>query len=54
MFETWYQMENLVLSGKLQLDPIITHEIEMSKFADGFRMMQSGEAIKVVMRIPTA
>ena len=52
MFETWYQMENLLLSGKLQLDPIITHEIEMNQFENGFRMMQSGEAIKVVMKMP--
>ena len=51
MFETWYQMEDLILSGKLQLDPIITHQIEMEDFEDGFKMMQSGEAIKVVMKI---
>ena len=52
MFETWYQMENLILSQQLELDPIITHEIEMADFESGFKMMQSGEAIKVVMRIP--
>ncbi len=51
MFETWYQMENLILSGMLELDPIITHEIDMQDFERGFKMMQSGEAIKVVMRI---
>ncbi len=51
MFETWYQMENLILSGQLDLDPIITHEIEMADYEQGFKMMQSGEAIKVVMRI---
>ena len=51
MFETWYQMENLILSKRLELDPIITHEIDMRDFEDGFRMMQSGEAIKVVMNI---
>ncbi len=52
MFETWYQVESFVLSGRLDLEPIITHEIDMEDFEDGFRMMQSGEAIKVVMRIP--
>jgi threonine 3-dehydrogenase len=52
MFETWYQMENLVLSGRLNLDPVITHQIDMADFEHGFKMMQSGEAIKVVMRIP--
>ena len=52
MFETWYQMENLILSGRLQLDPIITHVIDMSDYEKGFHMMQSGEAIKVVMKMP--
>ena len=51
IFETWYQMENLILSGRLQLDPIITHVIDMQDFEKGFKMMQSGEAIKVVMKL---
>jgi threonine 3-dehydrogenase len=51
MFETWYQMENLILSGQLELDPIITHVIDMQDFEKGFEMMQSGAAIKVVMKI---
>jgi threonine 3-dehydrogenase len=52
MFQTWYQMENFILSGQLQLEPIITHQIDMQDFEQGFRLMQSGEAIKVVMKIP--
>lgn len=52
MFETWYQMENLLLSGRLNLEPIITHEIEMRDYEKGLEMMQSGEAIKVVMKMP--
>ncbi len=52
MFETWYQVEQFVLSGKLDLEPIITHTIPMESFEQGFKMMQSGEAIKVVMQTP--
>lgn len=51
IFETWYQMEALLLSGRLQLDPIITHELPMDQFERGIEMMQSGEAIKVVLHI---
>ncbi len=51
IFETWYQMEALVLSGRLQLNPIITHVLEMDQFEKGIEMMQSGEAIKVVLKI---
>jgi threonine 3-dehydrogenase len=54
MFETWYQMENLLLSGRLELEPIITHQLEMADFDRGFKMMQTGEAIKVVLKIPVA
>lgn len=52
MFETWYQMENLLLSGRLELEPIITHVLEMNDFEKGLKMMQTGEAIKVVIRMP--
>ena len=51
MFKTWYQMEDLILSGRLDLDPIVTHVIAMKDFEKGFKMMQTGEAIKVVMEI---
>lgn len=52
MFETWYQMENLLLSNRLQIDPIVTHVIDMEDYESGFKMMQNGEAIKVVMKMP--
>jgi threonine 3-dehydrogenase len=51
MFETWYQMEELLLSGRLELDEIITHEVPLEEFAEGFRTMISGEGIKVVMNV---
>jgi len=51
MFETWYQMESLLLSGRLELDEIITHDLPLADFTQGFRCMQSGEGIKVVMSV---
>ncbi len=51
MFETWYQMEELLLSGRLELDEIITHQIPFGDFAKGFGLMQSGEGIKIVMNV---
>ena len=52
MFETWYQMENLLLSDRLDLEPIITHQIDMPDYQRGFELMQSGEGIKIVLKIP--
>ncbi len=51
IFETWYQMEALLLSGRLDLEPIITHVIDLEQFEKGIHMMQSGAAIKVVLKI---
>lgn len=51
MFETWYQMEELVLSGKLELDDIITHEFPMRDYRKAFETMISGEGIKVLMSV---
>ncbi|MDR3725320.1 MAG: L-threonine 3-dehydrogenase [Terracidiphilus sp.] len=50
MFETWYQMEALLAAGKLNLEPAITHRLKLSEFAKAMELLQSGEAIKVVMR----
>lgn len=52
MFETWYQVENFLLSGRLDLEPIITHTFALKDYEQGFRLMQSGEAIKVVLEVP--
>lgn len=51
MFDTWYQMEQLLTSGKINLDRVITHEIPMRDYPDAFEFMQSGEAIKVILKI---
>jgi len=52
MYETWFQVENFVLSGRLKLDPIITHQLPLEEFERGFELMQSGDAIKVVLKMP--
>lgn len=51
MFETWYQMEELLLSGKLELDDIITHEFPLEQFEKAHETMISGAGIKVVMNV---
>jgi threonine 3-dehydrogenase len=51
MFETWYQVESFLLSGRLQLDQIVTHRLPLSQFERGFELMQAGEAIKVVLEV---
>jgi threonine 3-dehydrogenase len=52
MFETWYQVENFLLSGHLNLDPIITHHLPLTEIEQGLKLMQSGDAIKVILEVP--
>jgi threonine 3-dehydrogenase len=54
MFETWYQVENFLLSGRLNLEPIVTHRLPLAEFDRGLKLMQAGEAIKVVLEVPGA
>lgn len=49
MWETWYQMENFLLGGRLHLDEIITHELPFEQFPKAFELMQSGAGIKIVL-----
>ncbi|MGI5308173.1 L-threonine 3-dehydrogenase [Rheinheimera sp. WS51] len=48
MFETWYKMASLIQSG-LDLTPMITHEMPVEKFQEGFDIMCSGQSGKVIL-----
>jgi len=48
MFETWYKMSSMLQSG-LNISPVITHQISAEEFQDGFSLLHSGAAGKVVM-----
>jgi threonine 3-dehydrogenase len=50
MFETWFQMEALLATGKLNLEPAITHRLKLSEFPQAMQLLQSGEAIKVILK----
>jgi threonine 3-dehydrogenase len=50
MFETWFQMEALLATGKLNLEPVITHRLKLSEFTQAMELLRTGEAIKVIMR----
>jgi len=51
MFETWYQTEALVKSGRVDLRPIITHVVPFTAFEDAFELMRSGVAAKIVLDV---
>jgi threonine 3-dehydrogenase len=49
MYETWYQMDNLLGSGRLDVRPAITHVMPMERFEEAIGLLESGQAGKVVL-----
>ena len=48
MWETWYKMEQMIISG-IDLSPIITHRFDIDEFQKGFDVMESGQCGKVIL-----
>jgi threonine 3-dehydrogenase len=48
MFETWVQMNELLKSGRLNLDLLFHERLPLDRFAEGFSMMGKGHAGKVL------
>jgi threonine 3-dehydrogenase len=49
MFETWYQCEQFLLQNKLDLRPLITHQFPYKDYEEAFRLLERGEAVKVLL-----
>ena len=50
MWETWYQMEQMLITG-LDLTPVITHRFAFDDFQKGFDIMASGQCGKVLLEL---
>ena len=48
MYETWYKMTVMLESG-LDISPVITHRLAFGDFQEGFDLMQSGNAGKIIL-----
>ena len=49
MYQTWYQCERFLLEHKLDLSPLITHRMPYQKYQDAFRLLERGEAVKIIL-----
>jgi threonine 3-dehydrogenase len=49
MFETWFQMDAFLISGKVDLKPLITHRFKMEDFKEAFEIGLSGNAGKIIL-----
>lgn len=50
MWETWYMMKQMLLSG-IDLSPVITHHFAFDDFQKGFDVMVSGRCGKVILEL---
>ena len=48
MYETWYKMTVMLESG-LDISAVITHRLKFAQFQEGFELMQSGDAGKIIL-----
>ncbi|MBN9501788.1 L-threonine 3-dehydrogenase [bacterium SCN 57-13] len=48
LWQTWDDMAALLATGKLNLDPVITHQMHYTEFQRAMELMKAGEAGKVV------
>ena len=49
MFRTWYRLERLLKSHKLNLDPLITHRMRLSQLEEAMKLVGSGNCGKIVL-----
>jgi threonine 3-dehydrogenase len=49
LFRTWEMAERFILSGKINMDKIITHRFPLNRFEEAFEVAMSGEGCKVVL-----
>jgi threonine 3-dehydrogenase len=48
MYETWYHAEMMLTTG-LDITPIITHRFKADDYQKAFKIMESGEAGKIIL-----
>ncbi len=49
MFSTWHTLSRFLSSGRLNLEPIISHRFRLEEFEKGMELMASGNCCKVLL-----
>lgn len=49
MSGTWTRMQELLASGRLNVEPVATHEMPLSRAAEGLVLLEAGEGGKVIL-----
>lgn len=49
MYKTWHEAERFLSSGRLDLEPIITHRFRLEEFEKGMELMKAGNCGKILL-----
>jgi threonine 3-dehydrogenase len=49
MFRTWYRLESLLKTGKLNLNPLITHRMKLENLEEAMALVGTGNCGKIVL-----
>ena len=49
IFSTWHQTSRFLSSGRLNIEPIITHRFKLEEFEEGMKLMKSGTCGKILL-----
>jgi threonine 3-dehydrogenase len=50
IWDTWYQVSELLKSGKVDLTQMITHKFALSEFEEAMKVMKSGQCGKIILK----
>ena len=51
IFSTWKESERLISEGLIDCDAVVTDEIALSKYEDGYSKLKSGKALKIIFDV---
>ena len=49
IFSTWHKTSSLLLSGRVDVSPLITHRLSLDDFEEGMKLMEAGACGKVAL-----
>ncbi len=51
MFETWYQVDAVLRSGRIHPERIVSHHLPLEAYGEAFDLLRRGEAVKILLDV---
>jgi threonine 3-dehydrogenase len=50
MWDTWWTAQSMILSGKMDLNPVITHHFDLKEYDKALQLAESATTGKIVLK----